>query len=261
MNEFFANGNGKDLFGDQQHVAVETSRRLRQDLYELSHEIWPDGDFESYKQRILEWTEAHPIENTRFVRGEFDYETVLKSGASMDLGLRLAGSMNAQLLAMTDRANILMAVMPRQVHWEKEMMFDETRQMVTDMADSTLAQALGSLAPIMEFLAEQRNLTMRDLARERSAVLEAVAAERNAVLVAISNERNETMKAINELSLASLDQVTTSSQSALSITVDQIFDRMARLLLIPFIALGAFMIIVMFWVRTTINRALARKEG
>jgi len=166
--------------------------------------------------------------------------------------------MNAQLLAMTDRANILMAVMPRQVHWEKEMMLDETRQMVTDMADSALAEANGSLGALMEFLAEQRNLTMRDIARERAAVFAAIADERNAVLVAIADERNETMKAINDMSLSSLDRLTSSSQGAVSATVDQIFDRLGRLLLVPLLAFGAFMIIVMIWVHVTVNRVLVR---
>jgi hypothetical protein len=261
MDDFFVDGNGKGLFGDQQHIAVETSRRLRRDLYELSRRIWPDGDFDSYEQQVLDWAESHPIQNTRFVRGEFDYETVLRSGADAGLGLRLAGSMNAQLLAMTDRANVLMAVMPRQVYWEKEMMFAETRQMVTDMTDSTLAQATSSLGAMMGFLAEQRNLTMRDIARERAAVFEAIADERNAVLVAIANERNETMKAINEMSLASLDRLTSSSQTGVSATVDQIFEGIARLLLVPFIALGAFMVVVMIWLHVTVQRVLARKGG
>jgi hypothetical protein len=261
MDEFFASGNGKDLFGDQQHVAVETSGRLRRELYEMSHRIWPDGDFDTYKQKVIEWAAAHPIENTRFVRGGYDYETALKSGAGGDLGLRLAGSMNDQLLAMTDRANVLMAVMPRQVYWEKEAMLDETQQMVTAMTDSTLAETFGSLGPVMEFLAKQRDLTMRDLARERAAVFEAIADERNAVLMAIADERNETMKAINELSLASLDRLTSSSQAAVGVTVDHVFDRMARLLMIPLIGLGVFLIVVMIWIRSTVNRMLARSEG
>jgi len=261
MDDFFRSGNGMDIFGDQQHVAVETSGRLRRDLLELAQRIWPEGDFDAYKEKVLAWAEAHPIENLRFVRGGFDYETTLRSGATADLGLRLAGSMNAQLLAMTDRANVLMASMPRQMYWEKEMMLDETRNMVTDMADTALAQSLGSLQPMMEFLAEQRELTMRDIARERAAVFQAIAAERNAVLVAIASERNETMKDINELSLSSLDRLTTSSQGAVSLAIDQVFDRVARMLMIPFIALGALVVIVMFWIRATVNRVLDRREA
>lgn len=261
MHEFFVDGGGRDLFGDRQYVAVETSRRLREELYELSYRVWPDGDFDAYKGRVLAWAASHPIENTRFVRGEFDYDTVLRSGAGEDLGLRLAGSMNAQLLAMTDRANVLMAVMPRQVYWEKEMLFDETRQFVSEMADSTLGRATGSLGEMMEFLAEQRRLTVRDIAGERAAVFEAIANERNAVLLAIAKERNETMKAINEVSLASLDRLASSSQRTVSATVDQVFERMTRLLLVPFLALGAFMIAVMIWLHVIVHRVLARRAG
>lgn len=259
MNDFFTTGNGKDLFGEYQHVAVETSTRLRKDLLELSQKIWPDGDFEPYRQKVAAWAGDHPIANTRFVRGEFDYETVLRTGTSQDMGLRLAGSMNAQLLALTDRANVMMALLPRQVHWEKEMMMDETKQMVEDMADSTIAQAMGTLGPVLEFIAEQRALTVRDLAHERAMVFEAIAGERNSVLEAIADERNATMQDISGLTLTTLDRVATTSQSVMTESVDQIFDRVTRMLAIPFIALGLFVIGIMIWVRNTVNRVLARK--
>jgi hypothetical protein len=271
MDEFFASGNGRDLFGDYQHVAVETSARMRRELYELSVEIWPDGDFEDFKELVLGWARENPIENTRFVRGGFEADMIRRTGASEELGMRLAGSMQAQLLALTDRANILMPHVARQVHWEKEAMLTETRRMVADMTDSTISETMGALGPVLEFLAEQRALTVRDLAHERAAVLdgiaaertavlEALAAERSAVLVAITDERNATMQDINTLSLETMDRIAARSSSTVSAAIDQIFDRLTRMLMIPGAVLTVFLVIIALWVRRTVDRMLAARE-
>jgi len=260
MDEFFTRGKGRDLFGEYQQVAVETSARLRHDLFELSHRVWPDGDFEAYKQEVIEWANAHPIENTRFVRGEFDYETARRSGAGQDLGFRFASSLNAQVLALTDRVNVATVQFPRYVHWREEILLGQATQMAAVMADSAVTHAVGNLEPLLEFIAEQRALTMRDIASERATVLEAIAHERNVVLVAIADERNATMRDLNDLSLKSLDRISGTSQATVTVAVDRLFDRMVRVMTIPFLLLGLLLIIIMIWVRNTVNRVLALRE-
>jgi hypothetical protein len=276
IQDFFEEGNGRDVFGPQQDIAVKTSSTLETEMSKLVHGIWIGGDIDEYEQAVRNFAAAHPLKNMRFIREGFDAETLEAMGASVSGGLGVAGSMNEQMVALTDRANIMMPYLQRQIYWQSALLMEDSRSLAADLTDSTIAavneEMFGNLDPLFEFAVRQRALVTRDLAHERAAIFSEIAAERKEILVFLAGERNEVIKAIaaernatmqeiDALTLSVLERVTRESQSAVLAGVDRVYARTLQLLLIPFFALAVFMVIVMLWVRSAFNRMLTRLEG
>jgi hypothetical protein len=276
IQDFFEEGNGRDVFGPQQDIAVKTSGTLETEMSKLVHGIWIGGDIEEYEQAVRNFAAAHPLKNMRFIREGFDAETLRAMGANVSGGLGVAGSMNEQMVALTDRANIMMPYLQRQIYWQSALLMEDSKSLAADLTDSTMAavskEMFGHLDPLFEFADRQRALVTRDMARERAAVFSEIAAERKEILVFLAGERNEvikaiaaernaTMKEIDALTLSVLEQVTRESQSAVLAGVDRVYTRTLQLLLIPFLALAVFLVVVMLWVRSAFNRMLTRLEG
>ena len=276
IQDFFEEGNGRDVFGPQQDIAVKTSGTLETEMSKLVHGIWIGGDIDEYEQAVRNFAAAHPLKNMRFIREGFDAETLRAMGANVSGGLGVAGSMNEQMVALTDRANIMMPYLQRQIYWQSALLMEDSKSLAADLTDSTMAavskEMFGHLDPLFEFADRQRALVTRDMARERAAVFSEIAAERKEILVFLAGERNEvikaiaaernaTMKEIDALTLSVLEQVTRESQSVVLAGVDRVYTRTLQLLLIPFLALAVFLVVVMLWVRSAFNRMLTRLEG
>ncbi len=271
VKQYLTSGNGQDIFGPYQDLAVDTSTRMVKDILNIANEVWHEGDFEEYKTLVINLATEHPIENNRYVRGFYSVKGLKAMGQSSDLGLHSLGSMNEQMLAMTHRTNLITASLPRQINWQTAMIMEQTQAMIADITDSTLAAANSSMGPLLEFFAEQRELASRDLALEREAILEALAGERNAVVLSLSKERGEvltaiaaernlTMQEINTLTMAVLERVTLESRESVASSIDQVYSRTMRMMAIPFVLMVVFIALVMLWVRNTVNRILEIKS-
>jgi hypothetical protein len=275
MREFFEDGEGRDVFGLQQDLAIKTSRTLETQMSNLVHGIWKQGDIDEYEQGVEKFAAENPVKNMRFVREGFDTKTLEAMGAKVAGGLATAGSMNEQMVALTDRANIMIPYLQRQIYWQSALLMEDSKALAADLTDSTMAtvreEVFGDLDPVFEFADKERALVFRDMARERTAVLSSIAAERteilrffaderNEVIKAIAEERNATMRDIDALTLSVLERVTQESQSAVLAGVDHVYARTLQLLAIPFLVLMVFVVIVMLWVRNAFNRVLMRLE-
>ena len=271
IKQYLTIGNGQDIFGPYQDLAVDTSTRMMNDILKIANEVWHDGEFEEYKTLVKTVATEHPIENNRYVRGFMSVKGLKAMGHSSDLGLHAIGSMNEQMLAMTHRTNLMTASLPRQINWQTAMIMEQTQAMIADITDSTLAAANSTLGPLLEFFAEQRELTARDLANERAAILEALAGERNSVVLslarergevlsAIAAERNLTMQEINALTMAVLERVTIESRESVASSIDHVYSRTMKMMAIPFVLMVIFVALVMIWVRNTVNRVLENRD-
>jgi hypothetical protein len=275
MQEFFDKGNGRDIFGSQQDIALKTSSRLEQEMSNLVNGIWTGGDADEYEKAVKNFAAANPLKNLRFVREGFDAQTLEAMGANVSGGLGAAGSMNEQMVALTDRANIMMPYLQRQIYWQSALLMEDSKTLAADLTDSTMAavseEMFGNLDSFFEFADQQRALVTRDMARERAAVFSEIAAERKEILVFLAGERNEVIKAIaaernatmqdiNALTLSALERITQESQSVVMAGVDHVYARTLQLLVIPFLALVIFVVVVMLWLRSAFNRMLTRLE-
>jgi hypothetical protein len=238
--------------------------------------VLPEATADTLAKKREDWLVQYPINNDRFVTEGFTPAMIRAMGTDVPGGLGAAGSMNQQMVALTDRANLLSAYMPRQLEWQAASILDQSKTMIADVTDSTIArineEASATIMPLLAFLDEQRRLATADLARERAAVFQALTQERTAVLTyigsergevfrEIANERNALLANMHELSLAILHRTVIESQAMAEANIDRIYWRTISILAIPLLALFVFVIITMLWVRNTTNRIFAERAG
>jgi len=272
LREFFETGNGKDLFGPYQGQVVGISIALQQEIEGIASSLLTSSDVDTVSVYIDSWIADHPLRGESYASEGIAMGLAKAMGAQTAGGLGAAGSINEQMLALSDRVNVLLAYMPRQMHWQTASALSMSRATLTEVTDSTMAsmgrEASANLVPLLEFLSRQRELFTEDVARERAAVLEALAAERSAVLQEIgrergevfkeiAQERNEAMTDINAITLDALHAMVLESQGAMQAGIDRTFRRIAQLLVIPLLGLAVFLVVVVIWVRNTTNRVIA----
>lgn len=268
--EFFETGSGTDFFGPHLELAVDTAARLEKQLEAIALGLLPEERIVAFRQRLTDWTSTHPIDNSRFVSTIVSEEALVAMGAPVAGGLGAAAAMSEQMVALTDRANIMTAYLPRQVAWQTAAVMEESREMVADMQE----EAIGDLDPVFEFMDEQREAFAEDVGQERAAVIRALAeeriailasleAERSAVFKEIAAERNAVLLELNSMTMESIERFMEESRLAMDesfVTVDGSIDRIAGrtvlVLALPVAALFVLLIVVMMWIRNTVNRML-----
>ena len=266
MREFFEEGNGWEVFGPHQDIAIEVSRRLENDMANLVHAVWKEGDVGKYEQKVVAFAAANPLKSMRFVREGYDRTALNAMGAKVSGGLGAAGEINEQMVALSDRLHLMMPYFQRQIQWQSALFMEDSKILLSDLTDSTLVavreEVFGHLDPIFEFVDGQRAIASNDIARERSlivhAVAEMLASERSEVLAVISAERKATMRDLDALTLAIHERAVQESQSIVTSSADYVFMRTLQLLAIPFLLVVVFVVAVMLWVRSTVNRLLER---
>ena len=276
LREFFETGNGRDVFGPHQDIAIDTSRRMEKSIARIAHEVWPEGGIDKAAPGVAKYATEHPLENMRMVRDvAFSAKALEALGAELSGGLSAAGDMNEMMVAMNDRMNLMMPYVQRQMYWHSAMLMADSRELASDITDSTLAavqrETMAGMGPAFEFMDQQRALITADLARERDVILTALAmertevlkslsSERNEILLHIANERNATMRDIDALTRMTLEHVSETSHMAIVGSVDHVFNRTLQLLALPFALFGVLLIIVMLWVRNTTKSVLEKLE-
>ena len=275
VKEFFQTGRGTDFFGPYQEIATDASRRLEEGLEGIAFGLLPEGRIRSFRSRLTDWAAEHPIENDRFVSTIVSEEALQAMGAPVAGGLGAAAVMSEQMVALTDRANIMTAYLPRQIAWQTAAVTEESRKLAVEVQE----QAIGGLDPVLAFMDEQRAALAQDIGRERAAVIGALAEERIAVLAALETERSEVFREIaeerhavlrelNDITLAVIERFMAESRVAMGEvvvsmdrSVDAIIRRTVGLLALPAAVLLVLVVLVMIWVRNTVNRMLAIWEN
>jgi hypothetical protein len=270
VKEFLEAGQGTDFFGPQQEIAIEASRNLEKGLEDIALHLLPEERVREFRGRLGEWAAEHPIENERFVSTVVSGPAMMAMGAPVAGGLGAAAAMSEQMVALTDRANIMTAYLPRQVAWQTAAMVETSRELVAEMQE----EAFGNIEPIFAFMDEQRAAFARDVGRERAAVIAALAEERTAVLshleaergevfTEIADERNAVLLELNRITLEAIDELMMETRVSMDdgfLVLDQSFDRYfqrtVRLLAVPALLLVVFVVLVMIWVRNTVDRML-----
>jgi hypothetical protein len=274
MLEYVETGLGRDHFGPHQDQVIEVSRRLNADIEDIAAAALPPDIYQEAADGIARYVQKNPLDNHRYVTRGLDAKLLEAMSQSVRGGLGAAGEMAEQMVGMVDRANLLMAYMPRQVQWQTAEALSLTRSMITDLTDSTLAtvktETDASLQRIMAFVAEQRRLATADVSRERQATLARLEQERQALQAYLTRERQGTLEAVaaeraallagvGELTEAAIATGAARAEAAVDRGIDRVYQRTQRLLLLPFVLLVLLTVAAMLWIRHTVNRVLARK--
>jgi len=271
QRQFFTTGAGNDLFGDLQDIAVEASREIEAGVVDLAKTILADKDIALFQEGLEGYATDSPIENLLFVRRGNSTNFLKNVAGTSAGGLAAAASMSEEMRSLADRMTIFTVSVPKQVQWHAELMIAQAPELIAEQRDSAIAvvqkESWSMLEPLMEFMANERELIASDITRERAAVLEGIASERIAVLHAlvdernfvmeqITSERNLTMEQLNAITLASIELMIKESGEFSKEAIDHVFWRALQMLALPFLGLVVVCVIVLLMIRDGINRYL-----
>jgi hypothetical protein len=264
VREYLDTGHGSTVFGPYQSRVVEVSRRLESEARGIAYGILPRDKADSLAQRAATWVEQHPLRNHRFVREGFSRDMLTAMGTDVKGGLAAAGEMNEQMIGITDRTNLMMAYLPRQLEWQTAAALEQSETVVAQMTDSTLAavarEATANLEPVFEFGDEQRRLMTADLERERIAVLEHISKERMHVLEDLHRQRSETLVELHRMTLDAIEKASGEGRLISQEAIDRVFLRLGSMFLIPIVAFFVALIGGFVWLNRLAERLLRIRE-
>jgi len=250
MRNFFASGDGSELFGAQQPIAQATSESLVERAERFAEAVSSRGTMTDARDQLRVWAERHPLETLNFQR-----PTVTASGANL---LR-TGARSGAFATVADldaaareglyRLGLYNEYLLKEVRWHSQLFAEDLLK--NDEIVSTLAvtreslQRLTILAESLpETVQEERQLILEALTAERLAILEALSLERAMILDRVGEERREVLEAVmgerarvldalhaeTEFAMDELDATTDSAFVASRDLVDHAFWRLAQLL-------------------------------
>jgi hypothetical protein len=261
MQAFLTTGQGSDLFGVQQPIAVAVVSRSLTRLLRLVDDVSSDSASSERWLRILT-----PLATANPIRSPY----VGRVGLTDSVGQKLASDRGA-LAAVGDieltarlldrRIEQIQRTLLKQARWQAELaLADAAKQPVVD----TLVRALNRITASVEsitgvtegltgFVTSERIAALQAITGERIAVLLAITEERKALLEGITAERLAVINALHEERIATLRDAEGAAQRLIDYTlnekvellIDQILWRVfLGLALLVLLALGAGLILL-----------------
>ncbi|MBL9135602.1 MAG: hypothetical protein JNK85_07025 [Verrucomicrobiales bacterium] len=197
MHDFFRDGQGSNLFGALQPIAVSAARQLEQDMGSISREPTTE-QIARLKERLRSWAREHPLEDLTFVRfsGAAEIDAML---STLDGQGVMASVQNLETEMYTFHTKLAryLGLVPRQVRWQAELLALESLE-----EDRT-----GLVAAATRVLDRQRDLALTDVDRQRTHALAMLREERIAVLEALAHEREAMVQDARKTLTESLGQI------------------------------------------------------
>ena len=238
MQQYYEEGEGKDVFGDQQPLAIDTCRRLDASISAIAAALWP----ESHERQLIEskvdgWVDEHPMGHE--FRVSITPELVKEFKIQRPRGFDAIAGMDQTLAEIANRITVYMELIPHMARWHSELAMEDALQRkefkqslddLTVMATSldVLATSVRELPALIEDstsgvgelmraeresvfkefdrqredtldqLGHERKQLLKEVDRQRLETLEHLAKERAEVLAAVRGERVETLAEIRE---------------------------------------------------------------
>ncbi|MEJ2194750.1 MAG: hypothetical protein P8X73_07825 [Ignavibacteriaceae bacterium] len=250
MDQFFTIGNGRDVFGDQQYIAVKASEKIMDELVTIASDIREISYFEKNKKLFQEWVDQNPIEDLNFYR-KSTFDTMAKALGSEEYGLgTTVGSIAEGVQDIRQQITFYTNFLPKHAKWQMEL------EMYNLLSDTTVERTINNFDRIVnsteriskvmeespELIKELQQSSLTELNQQLLIVLTKIAEERKIVLKEIADERIAVLKNIYQQRIETLDRIDllvnkTVSQSSIVANdiVDKIFWRLLIILGIGFI--------------------------
>jgi hypothetical protein len=215
MADFFETGVGRGQLGDSAPVAVETCRRLEQEIADVFAAMTESGDVSRVRAFAKSWAAAHPIRYAIPNR-----ETALGRALEREVPWTWStGEAVADITTSVDDLNRKLDVYSdhlfRQVRWEGELLGDDLKLAdVPPLAERTAqsvekaAAALDRIAPSFERVATVAEGAPALLTSERTAAFDGFGRELTRTIAFLQQERIEALKQITEERIAAVGDLT-----------------------------------------------------
>src|SRR5262245_13680801 len=224
--QYFDDGAGRDLFGDQQKLAREATRGLLAEVDEAIRRVATRPDvFDQARANVEGWARDHPIRHTFSSR---------PSAAGIAAAFRAdgrnafvaVGEATETLETVTERLNTYAAQLPKLARWQAELLVSDeagghdVQTALADVAalgaaarranallDDVPALVSAGGAPVRDLVAEERRSVLDAVNRQRLQTLDYVTAERVALVGVLREERLATPAALRQERIETLKEV------------------------------------------------------
>ncbi|MDD1821388.1 chemotaxis protein [Photobacterium sp. ZSDE20] len=246
MNQFYAQGEGADLFVTDD--AVETARFLDQEAEKLAKGVLSSSDFKKSKAFVAEFTASNPFKDLTFRSTPAYREWLAYLGKDESQIVQSLGTMPEAMSDASDRLSLMADQTPKLMTWKAElvamnssltgedlsMTLESLRQTSASMQDfiennpeymQTLASIMSTeMQPLLNDLSDKTDQKLAMLSDERVALEKMVTREREALVQMIEKERIEIAGIVTserELFTKDLDRV---SQEVVVLAIDKLME-------------------------------------
>jgi hypothetical protein len=263
MQAFLTTGQGKDLFGPQQPIAVGVMNRSLTRLLGLVDQVSSDTGSSGRWLRVLEPMAAGNPIRSPYV-GRVGVTDTVAQLLAVDRGaLAAVGDIETTARLLDRRIEQIQRSLLKQARWQVELILaDAAKQPVVD----SLVRDVGRLTTSVEtitgvteglpgLVTGERIAALQAITNERIAVLEAITAERMALLEGVTAERVAVVNALHEERIATLHDAELSAQRLIDYTLNQRIELIINhvlwrvflgLVLLILLAFGAGLVLVTF---------------
>ena len=258
MLNFFDSGNGKNLFGTHQSVAINTSKIIESQIKQLVYEGLLDTELDFAAKYVYPWVKDNPIKDISFTReSTIDITAKLISDRKRNLASSV-GEIETTVNDLSMKLNIYYDQLPKLASWRLELLantfmhndkIDSLHNYISSITDSfeRISAMIGDSenlldTSIMETFDRVEKLRLnvkRDLQYEREILLSAISDERSIILKDINKQRLETIKDFKILSEELIGKVSVTANDS----IDHFFIRLFQLVVIIFL-IGAIFIFI-----------------
>ncbi|CAH6902866.1 Methyl-accepting chemotaxis protein [Vibrio chagasii] len=246
MNQFYAEGEGADLFTVDH--AVNTARSLDQEAEKLAKGVLSSSDFKKSKAFVAEFVASNPFKDLTFRSTPVYREWLTYLGKDESQIVQSLGTMPEAMSDASDRLSLMADQTPKLMSWKAElvamnssltgedlsMTLESLRQTSASMQDfiennpeymQTLASIMSAeMQPLLNDLSDKTDQKLAMLSDERVALEKMVTREREALVQMIEKERIEIAGIVTserELFTQDLDRV---SQEVVVLAIDKLME-------------------------------------
>jgi hypothetical protein len=182
MRNFLEKGEGMDLFGEHQMIAVEAASRIEKQMDDLVKEMLPEMNFPRARAKVNEWCAENRIETLTFRRTSI--YPLLKSEAIREgfeeLGtLETITTMSQQIADIEYHLNMFNKYLPNRILWEVDLL---TEEFFGELDTENLGQSARNISDSISELTPLLVKTPELVEKERTAVFQSISEERKAAI-------------------------------------------------------------------------------
>jgi hypothetical protein len=258
MDEFFRDGDGRDLFGSEQPVATRASGRLLRNADELARLATHAQGYANGVEFVTEWSRDHKIESLLFARTPTFDAWAEELGGGARGGLAGVADINESVTILSNRLSLYAASLPKQARWQAQLLVWEVLddpqarlflgnidsiQRDVERIEDQFADIRDVLVDVDDILAGQRLAAFQQMNDEILALADALARQREAIMALVDSGRVAVFEDVSAQRVAAMTELDSIVQHA----VDQALrgsDRVIDHLFIRTIQLMAGLIVL-----------------
>ena len=202
MQQYLADGAGRELFADQQPLAVTVAADLGEQAQQLARRLTAPDEFEHDQRFIDDYARTHPIESLEFVRASVVDLWMHDSGAQV----RLVDSLGTVPEALANAGELLRMygdTGPSQLMWRAQLAAQQSGLSATELqgALQRLDQRIAALSGMAENMPQRVDGVVREVSRRFDGawaeMIGAVHTEGDTLSTSVSSERQAAVQALD----------------------------------------------------------------